>query len=68
MSLAVSAAVMFTSGTASASSIDVRMKDIMASGEATPLAAMAVLKLHNGRPEYAYFSGFARRDQGELLP
>ncbi|GBD56009.1 serine hydrolase [Gluconobacter wancherniae NBRC 103581] len=67
MSLAVSAAVMLTSGTASASSIDVRMNDIMASGEATPLAAMAVLKLHNGRPEYAYFSGFARSDQGRTV-
>lgn len=50
------------------SSTDKAMDTALEHGETRPLAAIAAVRLHNGRPVYQYYGGFARRNATGTVP
>ncbi|GAL96498.1 beta-lactamase [Acetobacter tropicalis NRIC 0312] len=47
---------------------DKTMDAVLTQAEARPLAGLAAVRLHNGRPVYQYYGGFARRDGEQTVP
>ncbi|KXV61341.1 beta-lactamase [Acetobacter tropicalis] len=71
MKYAVCSALVLALSTTAAlaeSPTDKAMDAVLTQAEARPLAGLAAVRLHNGRPVYQYYGGFARRDGEQTVP
>lgn len=71
MKYAVCSALVLALSTTAAlaeSPTDKAMDAVLTQAEARPLAGLTAVRLHNGRPVYQYYGGFARRDGEQTVP
>lgn len=47
---------------------DIQLEQVLAHGEARPLAAIAAMRIHHGAVSYRYLRGFARKNGSNLTP
>nr|WP_298796101.1 serine hydrolase [uncultured Acetobacter sp.] len=58
----------FTTTALAQSRTDKAMDAVLSQAEGRPLAALAAVRLQNGKPVYQYYGGFARRDGTQIVP